>query len=90
MKGGSDEPSSPGCPDHRVADAGLPTRTRARSTPDFEEVAIVLAQMTPEERVRAYASGVFSLRELNAAAGVRPDLMPIVNGEWEWIALTAE
>jgi hypothetical protein len=68
----------------------LPTRPPARSTPDFEQVAIVLAQMTPEERVRAYTSGVFTMRELNAAAGVRPDLMPIVNGEWEWIALSAE
>jgi len=66
----------------------LPSRSPARSTPDFEGVAIVLAQMTPEERVRAYASGVFSLRELNAAAGLRPDLMPLVNGELEWIALT--
>lgn len=66
----------------------LPTRPRAGSTPDFEEVAIVLAQMTAGERVRAYATGVFTLRELNAAAGVRPDLMPIVNGEYEWIALT--
>ena len=68
----------------------LPTWPPARSTADFEEVAIVLAQMNPEERVRAYASGVFTLRELSAAAAVRPDLMPIVNGEYEWIALTAE
>lgn len=63
-------------------------RPPARRTPDSEEVAIVLAQMTREERVRAYATGVFTLRELNAAASVRPDLMPIVNGEYEWIALT--
>jgi hypothetical protein len=66
----------------------LPSRSPTWSTPDFEEVAIVLAQMTFEERVRAYATGVFTLRELNAASGVRPDLMPIVNGELEWIALT--
>lgn len=48
----------------------------------------MLAQMAPEERVRAYAAGAFTLRELNAAAGVRPGLMPIVNGEYEWMALT--
>lgn len=66
----------------------LPTRPPARRTPDFEEVAIVLAQMTPEERVRAYETGVFTLRELNGAAGVRPDLVPVVNNEYEWIALT--
>jgi hypothetical protein len=68
----------------------LPSRPPARSTPDFEEVAIVLAQMTPAERVRAYATGVFTRHELFGAAGVRPDLMPIVNGEYEWIALNAE
>ncbi len=68
----------------------LPTRPPARSTPDFEEVAIVLAQMTPEERVRAYGTGVFTRRELSGAAAVRPDLMPTVNGDWEWIALSAE
>ena len=68
----------------------LPPTPRARTSVDFEGVALVLAQMTPEERVRAYATGVFTRRELNAAAGVRPDLMPIVNGEYEWIALNAE
>lgn len=69
------------------------TRTRPATTPtgstsDFEGVAIVFAQMTREERLRAYETGVFTLRELNAAAGLRPDLMPLVNGELEWIALT--
>jgi hypothetical protein len=68
----------------------LPTKRPPRTTPDFEEVAIVLAQMTPEERVRSYATGVFTRRELNGGAAVRPELMPVVNGEWEWIALTAE
>jgi hypothetical protein len=66
----------------------LSTATPARSTPDSEEVALVLAQMTPTERTRAYTTGVFTLRELNGAAGVRPDLVPIVNDEYEWIALT--
>lgn len=68
--------------------APSPGAPRPRTTPDFEGVALVLAQMNAEERVRAYATGVFTLRELNGAAGVRPDLMPIVNGELEWIALT--
>ena len=49
---------------------------------------MVLARMTPAERNRAYTTGVFTLRELNGAAGVRPDLVPIVNGEYEWIAVT--
>ncbi|MFN8215694.1 MAG: hypothetical protein U0R71_03775 [Solirubrobacterales bacterium] len=68
----------------------VPTGPPARRTPDFEEVALVLARMTPAERARAYTTGVFTRRELNGAAGVRPDLVPIVNGEYEWIALYAE
>jgi hypothetical protein len=55
---------------------------------DYEGVAIILAKMTPIERARAYETGVFTLGELNGAAALRPDLMPTVNGEWEWIALT--
>jgi len=81
------------------SDAAAPARATApisrveeRATPvqHYEDVAIVLAKMTASERVRAYETGVFTLRELNGAARVRPDLAPIVNGEFEWIALNAE
>jgi len=43
--------------------------------------------MTFEERVRAYQSGVFSRRELSVAAARHPDGMPMLNGEFEHIAV---
>jgi hypothetical protein len=33
-------------------------------------------------------AGVITLAELNGADRLRPDLMPIVNDEFDWIALT--
>jgi hypothetical protein len=52
------------------------------------EVAIVLAGMTYEERVRAYRSGALSAHELSVAAAWFPEHMPLLNGEYEWIACT--
>ena len=51
------------------------------------EVATVLAGMSFEERVRAYRSGAISRHELTVAAGRLPDEMPLLNDEFEWIAI---
>ena len=53
-----------------------------------ENIAVALANSSAEERAAAYASRVYSSHELSTAAALRPDLMPMANGEWEWIALT--
>jgi hypothetical protein len=54
------------------------------------EVATVLAGMSYEERVRAYRSGALTRHELAVAAGWFPEEMPLLNGEYEWIAINAE
>jgi hypothetical protein len=51
------------------------------------EVARVLAAMSYEERVRAYRSGALTAHELAVAAGRLPEQMPLLNGEFEWIAI---
>jgi hypothetical protein len=43
--------------------------------------------MTTEERRRAYEHSTFSRRELFAAAAREPERMPMLNGEFEWIAM---
>lgn len=53
-----------------------------------ENIAVSLAGSSPDERAAAYASRTYTSHELSTAAALRPDLMPVVNGEWEWIALT--
>jgi hypothetical protein len=52
------------------------------------EVAKVLAGMTYEERVSAYRSGALSAHELAVAAARFPDRMPLLNDEYEWIAVS--
>jgi hypothetical protein len=54
------------------------------------EVATVLAGMTYEERVRAYRSGALSTHELAVAATRFPEEMPLLNDEYEWIAISLE
>jgi hypothetical protein len=80
----------------------IPTASRAvtqkpdaRETPRTPveiaaEVAMVLAGMTHEERVRAYRSGALSVHELYVAAAWFPESMPLLNGELEWIAIDLE
>lgn len=53
-----------------------------------DDIAGLLSQMTLTERIRAYRSGVFSHRELFRAAAREPERMPVLNGEYEWIART--
>jgi hypothetical protein len=65
-------------------------RSRGAPAEIAGEVATVLAGMTYEERVRAYRSGAISAHELAIAAGRFPEEMPLLNGEFEWIAIDAE
>ena len=53
-----------------------------------ENIASLLAASDHDERLAIYSSGYVSPHELSIAAALRPDLMPVLNGEWEWIALT--
>ena len=48
-----------------------------------------LARMTPESRIRA-SRYRFAPWERQIWAGYFPDEVPLVNGEFEWIALNAE
>jgi len=52
-----------------------------------EDIAFKLATSSTPERLAAYRSGEYSSRELSTATALRPDLMPVLNGEWEWIAV---
>ena len=64
------------------ATRALPLRTK------HHDVAGILARMSFEERVRAYRNGVFTAHELSVAAAREPDRMPILNGEFEHIAVS--
>lgn len=55
---------------------------------EHHDVAGILARMSFAERVRAYRNGVFTAHELSVAAAREPDRMPILNGEFEWIAVS--
>jgi hypothetical protein len=46
--------------------------------------------MTYEERVRAYRSGTLSAHELAVEAARCPEQMPMLNDEYEWIAIDLE
>jgi hypothetical protein len=64
---------------------------RSTSRPPRElaaEVARVLAAMSYVERIRAYRSGALSANELSVAAAWFPEEMPLLNGEYEWIAIS--
>jgi hypothetical protein len=52
------------------------------------DVAGILARMSFAERVRAYRNGIFTAHELSVAAAREPDRMPILNDEFEWIAVS--
>lgn len=64
------------------ASRALPLRTK------HHDVAGILARMSFEERVRAYRNGVFTAHELSIAAAREPERMPILNGEFEHIAIS--
>jgi hypothetical protein len=49
-----------------------------------------LATLAPDERLAIYRSGGFTHRECALWAADYPDEVPLVNDEFEWIALNAE
>jgi hypothetical protein len=49
-----------------------------------------LARLAPDERLAIYRSGGFTHRECALWAADYPDEVPLVNNEFEWIALDAE
>lgn len=74
-------PASP-----KPATAAPPQGRRALRR-ECEEIAVALAATTdPGERIELYRrSGVAKLAR---AAALRPELMPLLNGEFEWLTLT--
>jgi hypothetical protein len=69
-----------------------PARAGVAQTPEeiAFEVVTVLGRMSFEERVRSYRSRLFDAHELALAAARRPEEVPILNDEYEWIAINAE
>jgi hypothetical protein len=80
-------------PDLHLVEAGRPEiadhlQQRRAFQARCEEVARWLARTERlEDRAQLYAMGVFTPHELSTAAALYPDLMPVLNGEWEWIAI---
>jgi hypothetical protein len=69
------------------ADRDSQIRTSTEAAIAHRNVPYLLSQMTFDERVRAYESGVFSRQELSTAAARYPEAMPMLNGEFEYIAV---
>lgn len=80
--------------DLHLVEAGRPERADHRQQrrafhARCRQIAQLLARVGSfEDRVGLYRMGVFSRRELTTAAALYPELMPTLNGELEWIALT--
>jgi hypothetical protein len=85
-------PTTTSRPDLRLVREGRPEKAdhlqqRRAFDARCHEVARWLAKTERfEDRVQLYRMGVFTPRELSTAAALFPDLMPVLNGEWEWIA----
>jgi hypothetical protein len=80
--------------DLHLVEAGRPERAdyqqqRRAFQVRCAEIAHLLARIESfEDRVELYRMGAVSRHELTVAAALYPELMPRLNGEWEWIALT--
>lgn len=75
------ESGRPEQPDHRQQRRAFQARCL--------EIAVHLSRLPRfEDRVELYRMGVVSRLELSTAAALYPELMPTLNGEWEWVALT--
>ena len=62
-------------------------KTWTRVDPEWEEAKRRLWAMTRDERVRAMRAGRLSLRLCLHWASRRPHEVPLLNGEWEFIAV---
>jgi hypothetical protein len=86
-----EDPMSRTSPRAPTSAAPAPPRPLPRDPDEIAaEVATVLGRMSYEERVRAYRSGAVSTHELAVAAARFPDRMPLLNDEFEWIAIDLE
>ena len=75
------DPTVPEQPDHQQQRRAFQARCG--------EVARHLSRIERfEDRIAFYRMGVVSRLELTTAAALYPELMPTLNGEWEWIAVT--
>lgn len=81
-------------PDLHLVEAGRPEKAdhlpqrRAFDSRCYEVARWLARTWRFEDRVQLYRMGVFTPHELSGAAALYPDLMPVLNGEWEWIAVT--
>lgn len=66
--------------DRGVAEAGRP----------LDAFLARLARMSTEQRIEAARSGRFTRWERSVWSARFPDEVPLINGEFEWIALSAE
>ena len=57
-----------------------------RPDPAWEQAKDRLWAMTPQERVQAMRAGRLSLRQCLHWAACRPQEVPLLDGEWEFIA----
>jgi hypothetical protein len=62
--------------------------TWLRKDPELEEAKRRQWAMTPEKRVQAMRAGQLSLRLCLHWASRCPDEVPLLNGEWEFIAIS--
>lgn len=62
--------------------------TWLRTDPEFEQAKQRLWAMTAQERVQAMRAGRLSLRLCLHWASRRPREVPLLNGEWEFIAIS--
>jgi hypothetical protein len=62
--------------------------TWLRKDPVFEQAKARLWAMTPDERVQAMRAGRLSLALCLHWASRRPHEVPLLNGEWEFIAIS--
>jgi hypothetical protein len=62
--------------------------TWLRSDPEFEQAKARLWAMTAQERVQAMRAGRLSLALCLHWASRRPREVPLLNGEWEFIAIS--
>lgn len=58
----------------------------AQTTAERRERLRPLWQMTSTQRVAAMRRGALTLEQLAAWSARHPDQLPLVNGEFEWIA----
>jgi hypothetical protein len=65
---------------------------RPAPTPELPDhsFAAILFRMTPAERISASRHGGFTRRERSIWAAQFPNEVPLINGEFEWIARTLE